>query len=52
VAGEGLVVFGVNAGELFLCEWDFSEGIAEAEAAVQEHRLNGDFFQPGWDFDV
>ena len=34
VADKGIVVLGVDDSEFALCEGDFSESIAEAEAAV------------------
>ena len=34
VSVQTLVVFGIDDGVFALCEWDASEGVAEAEAAV------------------
>jgi hypothetical protein len=46
VLGEAGVVVGIDDGVLGLGEWDFAEGVAEAEAA------KGDWFEPSGDSDA
>jgi hypothetical protein len=51
VFSEPVVIMGVNYSEFTLCEWDFSESITVAQAAIQQYQKQGRPFEPSWDFE-
>jgi hypothetical protein len=46
VTHKGIVIFGVNESELFLCERNSAIGLAEAQKAVKKQRGNTNLIQP------
>jgi hypothetical protein len=51
VFGEVMVIVGVHESVFALGERYAAEGVAVAQAAIDKHRQDGDFFKPVWDFD-
>jgi hypothetical protein len=46
---QSVVIFGVDDGEFALSQGYSSEGVAEAEAAIEKQQEDQNFLQPGWD---
>ena len=52
VFAQAFVVFGVDDGVFALSEWDAAEGVAEADAAIQNCQPNERLYEPVRDVEV